>query len=174
MLRYSMISLTTTAFLLGGCASLPDGPSVMALAGQGKSYEQFRGDDYVCQQYALMQVGGVTPNQAATQSGLSSAAAGTAVGAAAGAALGGGTGAAIGAGTGLVAGSAVGTGMASSSMSATQQRYDMTYIQCMYAKGHRVPVNGQFSTPQTPKPVSAPAANLPPPPAGMPPEPPSQ
>jgi len=58
-----------------------------------------------------------------------------------------------------------------------QQRYDINYVQCMYAKGHRVPVNGQFS-PNT-QPPSVPPSNpagtgiaIPPPPAGTPPPPP--
>ena len=37
-----------------------------------------------------------------------------------------------------------------------QRRYDFAYLQCMYAKGHRVPVSGGYT--------SAPAGN--PPPAG--------
>jgi hypothetical protein len=30
-------------------------------------------------------------------------------------------------------------------MYAEQQHYDAAYIQCMYTKGHQVPVSGQFS-----------------------------
>lgn len=156
--------------LLTGCASLPDGPSVMVLPGTGMSFDQFRGDDVVCRQYASFQVGGRTANQAAVDSGVVSAAAGTALGAAAGVALGGGSGAAIGAGTGLVAGSVVGAGPAERSSYATQQNYDTAYIQCMYAKGHRVPVSGQFSY-EGHRTVS-PSSNVPPPPPGAPPPPP--
>lgn len=165
--------LPAIILLLSGCASLPSGPSVMVLPGTTKSFEQFRNDDYWCQQFALGQVGGVTPNQAATNSGLGTAAVGTAIGAAAGAAIGGGYGAAAGAGTGLVAGSLVGSGAASSSGYAAQDRYDAAYIQCMYAKGHRVPVSGQFSTEVSRQP-STPPANIPPPPPGLPPPPPPQ
>jgi len=53
----------------------------------------------------------------------------------------GGSGAAIGAGSGLLAGSLMSTSASGSSMSEVQQRY----VQCMYAKGHQVPVSGQFS-----------------------------
>jgi hypothetical protein len=157
--------------LLAGCASMPDGPSVMVLPGTGLPFDQFRGDDAVCRQYAFLQVGGKTPNQAAVDSGVASAAVGTAVGAAAGAALGGGSGAAIGAGTGLVAGSVVGTGAAERSGYGSQQRYDTAYIQCMYAKGHRVPVSGQFSNEGRGR-AANPATNIPPPPPGSPPPPP--
>jgi len=157
------------ALALSGCAHMPSGPSVMALPGTGLSFEQFRQDDYQCQQYAAGQVG-ATPNQASTDSQIGSAAVGTAVGAAAGAAIGGGGGAAIGAGTGLVAGTIVGSSESRRSGYATQQGYDNAYVQCMYAKGHRVPVSGQFSY-QSPTPRTA-QPSIPPPPPGSPPPPP--
>jgi hypothetical protein len=156
----------------------------MVLPGTGMSFERFRNDDAVCQQFASFQVGGTTANQAAVSSGVTSAAVGTALGAAAGAAIGGGQGAAIGAGTGLAAGGLVGSSAANSSMYDVQQRYDIAYIQCMYSKGHQVPVSGQFSgansqqaTPPAvhmpPSPSgSAPPSHIPPPPAGPPPAPP--
>ena len=171
MSRFSIVFSATVILAVGGCVSLPTGPSVMVLPGTGLSFDQFRNDDAVCQQYAYFQVGGTTANQAAVDSGVTSAAVGTALGAAAGAALGGGRGAAIGAGTGLVGGSLVGTGAAGSSMYATQDRYDVAYIQCMYAKGHQVPVSGQFSG-AIPQQAAPPASNIPPPPPGSPPPPP--
>lgn len=171
MSRFSIVFSTTTLLLVTGCASLPSGPSVMVLPGMGVPFEQFRNDDAICQQFASFQVGGITPNQAAATSGATSAAVGTALGAAAGAAIGGGQGAAIGAGSGLVGGSIVGTGAASSSMYELQQRFDVAYIQCMYAKGHQVPVSGQFSGATVQQPVT-PATNIPPPPPGTPPSPP--
>ena len=61
----------------------------MALPGSGKSFDQFRGDDVYCKQYALEQVEGTTANQASVRSGVGTAALGTLVGAAAGAAFGG-------------------------------------------------------------------------------------
>ncbi|MGA8050776.1 MAG: hypothetical protein WCA09_11450, partial [Burkholderiales bacterium] len=87
--------------LLGACTVMPAGPSVMVLPGTGKSFDQFRADDYMCRDYANAQIGGATAQQAATQSGVTSAAVGTLIGAAAGAAIGGQEGAAAGAGTGL-------------------------------------------------------------------------
>jgi hypothetical protein len=159
------------ALALSGCAHMPSGPSVMALPGTGLSFDQFRQDDYQCQQYAAGQVG-ATPNQASADSQIGSAVVGTAVGAAAGAALGGGGGAAIGAGSGLVAGTIVGSGESRRSGYATQQGYDNAYVQCMYAKGHRVPVSGQFSY-QSPAPKTS-QPSIPPPPPGLPPPPPYQ
>lgn len=167
----SKVFSATAILAITGCASLPNGPSVMVLPGTGLSFDQFRNDDAVCQQFATFQVGGTSANQAGVDSGVTSAAVGTALGAAAGAAIGGGRGAAIGAGTGLVGGSIVGTGAASGSMYEVQQRFDVAYIQCMYAKGHRVPVSGQFSGAIQQQPM-APAANVPPPPPGSPPPPP--
>ena len=104
-----------SALLLGACATLPNGPSVMVLPGAQKTFEQFREDDALCQFYARQAVGGQTPTQTAMDSGTTSAVAGTAIGAAAGALIGAAAGepaggAAIGAGSGLLLGSATGTG----------------------------------------------------------------
>ncbi|MDD5274885.1 MAG: glycine zipper family protein [Methylovulum sp.] len=173
MSLFSKVFPLTALLAVSGCVSLPNGPSVMVLPGAGMSFDQFRNDDVVCRQYAYFQVGGTTANQAAVYSGVTSAAVGTALGAATGAALGGGRGAAIGAGTGLLAGSAVGAGAANSSMYGNQDRYDNAYIQCMYAKGHQVPVSGQFLN-EAPVQTEEPTADIPPPPEGYPPSPPAQ
>jgi len=53
--------------------------------------------------------------------------------------------AAIGAGLGLLAGALTGTQTAEASGSTSQQRYDIGYTQCMYGKGHRVPISGQVT-----------------------------
>lgn len=173
MSHFSKALPITMILAAAGCASLPNGPSVLVLPGSGQSFDQFRADDAICRQFAYAQVGGVTANQAGVNSGVASAAVGTAVGAAAGAAIGGGGGAAIGAGAGLAAGSMAGAGTAGSSMYATQQRYDVAFIQCMYAKGHQVPVSGNFSnTVQQPSAPKAAGAAIPPPPPGSPPPPP--
>src|SRR5262245_31393495 len=54
-----------------------------------------------------------------------------------------------------------------------QRRYDMLYVQCMYAKGHRVPAFGgwPYLDPSS-QPPTRPPANLPTPPQGTPPAPP--
>ncbi|WP_371264895.1 YMGG-like glycine zipper-containing protein [Nitrosomonas communis] len=123
---------------------IPNGPSVMVLPGADKSFDQFRSDDHLCKQYASQQDGSQATGQASIASGVESAAVGSALGAAAGAAIGGGRGAAIGAGSGLLAGSLTGSEAARTSRNLSQERYDITYIQCMYANGHRIPVAGQF------------------------------
>ncbi|MFZ2854427.1 MAG: glycine zipper family protein [Rhodocyclaceae bacterium] len=151
--------------LLAGCVSVPTGPSVMALPGTGKSFEQFRFDEAECRQYALQQAGGA--EQSAADAGVRSAAVGTVVGAVAGAAIGGRDGAGIGAGSGLLLGSMAGTGAAQSSAYGTQRNYDNAFIQCMYAKRHKVPVSGAYTSGQAPPAVAsppAPAGYYPPPP----------
>ena len=129
---------------LAGCAvAPPSGPSVMAMPGQGKSFDAFRADDAVCRQYAAQQTG-IAPAEAANQSLVGSAAVGTVLGAAAGAAIGAAAGnpaagAAIGAGSGLVLGTGAGLGAAQYSADSVQYRYDIGYVQCMSAKGESTP-----------------------------------
>jgi len=126
---------------LGGCVSVPTGPSVMTMPGKGKSYEAFRADQQLCQQYAQDAIG---PQAGQTQNNtVNSAAVGTAVGAVAGALIGAasghaGEGAAIGGGGGLLVGGAAGSNAAASGNYSMQQRYDMTFTQCMYSKGNQV------------------------------------
>lgn len=148
--------------LLGACAVVPNGPSALVLPGTGKSFEQFRADDFSCRNYAQGQSGGSTADQASVDAGVRSAALGTVIGAAAGAAINGGHGAGVGAGTGLAFGALAGTGAGNSSAYGVQQRYDFAYQQCMYAYGHRVPVAGRLS--EVPSNAAYPPPNTPPPP----------
>lgn len=130
---------------LSACAvAPPSGPSFAAMPGPGKSFTQFQEDDARCRQTAAAANGYVSPGQAATQSGVGSAAVGTGLGAAAGALLGAaagnaGIGAALGAGTGLLAGGAVGAGNAQMSAAGMQRNFDVTYAQCMAGAGESVP-----------------------------------
>jgi len=151
MNRYSRVAAALAALALGACATIPTGPSVMSLPGSGKSFDQFRLDEMDCRQYSSAQIGGTTANQAAIDSGIKSGVVGSVIGAAAGAAIGGDSRAAgVGAGVGLLGGSMAGSEAGRSSGSELQRRYDMAFIQCMYAKGHRVPVQGQMSEQSTP------------------------
>ncbi len=166
-----------TSALLAGCATFPNGPSMLALPGTGASFDQFRADDLGCQGYAQQATGHRSPQQAASESGVNSAAVGTAVGAVAGALLGAasgnaGAGAAIGAGGGLILGSAGGTDAYGAGGYGMQDRYDNAYIQCMYAKGHQVPVPAEvavaqqaspaYPAPVPPSPYAAPGGAYPP------------
>ena len=164
-MTYSLRSLLLTALLgLGACATVPTGPAVMVLPGTGKNFDQCRFDDGACRQFAYDQVAGVTPSRAADDSGVRSAAAGTLLGAAAGAAIDGSSGAAVGAGVGLLFGGLAGAGAAERSAYGAQYRYDIAYQQCMYAKGHRIPVTARFT--QAPP---ASSYTPPPPPPNQPP-----
>src|SRR5713101_2564801 len=156
---------------VGGCVSVPTGPSVMALPGTGKTFEQCQVDDAVCRQWALQQTG-TTPNQAAASSTVTGAAVGTAVGAGLGAAIGAAagspaTGAAVGAGAGLFGGTAVGAGNAYGSSISVQGHYDIAYVQCMYAKGNQIPVSRGSQPAYT---SAAPPPPAPPPPPRRQPE----
>ena len=82
-------ALVAAAVMLTACAHVPTGPSVMALAGSGKTLEQFQTDDGTCRQSAAHEL-------ETTKQGEVPA----------------------------------------------QRRYDMTYLQCMYAKGHQIPIPG--------------------------------
>jgi Glycine-zipper domain len=170
------VLVVPAALLLSACASIPTGPNVMVLPGTGKGFDQFQADDAVCRQWAAQQTG-TTPERAATRSTVTGAAVGTATGAAAGAAIGAAagspaTGAAVGAGVGLAAGTGIGAGYGGSAHLSVQQRYDMSYMQCMYAKGNQIPVRAapRYAAPPVPPPQTPPG--VPAPPKGAPPAPP--
>jgi hypothetical protein len=166
---FAILKIAPLAALIvvGGCVSMPSGPSMLVLPGTGKNFNQFRADDFTCRQYAHDQIGGRSTEQLASDSVARSALLGTAIGAAAGAAFDGSRGAAVGAGTGLLFGSVAGAGAAESSSYGAQRRYDFAYQQCMYASGHRVPVSGRY-VPERRESYRTP----PPPPPGTPPPPP--
>ena len=155
--------------LVAGCATPPpSGPSVMVLPGSGKSFDQFRYDDNECRQFASAQIGGTTNAQAANDAQVRNAVVGTAIGAAAGGLIGGNSGAGVGAGVGLAGGALSGAGSGEYAGRTLQQRYDVGYQQCMYAKGHQIPMAGRYA----PYRGTRQAAPPPPPPPGNPPPPP--
>ena len=163
---------------LAACVSVPTGPSLMALPGANKGFDQFRADEAMCRDYASQSIGAATADNAAVNAGVSSALIGTLIGAAAGAAVNGSQGAGVGAGVGLVAGSMAGVGAADASRYGTQQRYDQSYVQCMYSRGHQVPLRGGYTVRQTAVPAApttdyVPPPGNPPPPPGTPPRPPA-
>jgi len=159
-------ALAAALLALGGCVSIPTGPSVATFPGTGRSFDQFRADEADCRRHASDSIGGSDPSQAQASSAVTSAAVGTAVGALAGAALGGSQGAAAGAGIGLLFGGAAGAEAANTSGYATQRRYDNAFVQCMYAKGNKVPSTGlsRSAPPLAAVRPPAPAVYAPPPP----------
>lgn len=136
---WSLVAL----LVLGGCATMPTGPSVRVLPTPGKSFEQFMSEDALCRRYSEQQLG-MSAQDTANQNTATSAVVGTAIGAGVGAVLGAasgnaGAGAAIGGGTGLLFGAASGSESGRVYGYEAQRRYDNTYVQCMYAKGNQVP-----------------------------------
>jgi hypothetical protein len=129
--------------ILGGCATIPTGPTVRVMPGQGKPFEVFAEEDYICRQWAQQQIGGVSPSETANQNLANGAILGTLLGAGVGAAIGAatggvGAGVAIGAGAGLLTGTSMGANSAYASEWHLQRRYDIAYQQCMYAEGNQV------------------------------------
>ena len=133
--------------IVSGCVTMPTGPSVMVLPGSAKSFEQFQADDAVCRQWAGYQVG-QAPQQIANENVATGSVTGTLIGAALGAAIGAaygdpGIGAGIGAASGLLVGTSSGANAGQASGYDAQRRYDISYQQCMYAKGNQIPGAGQ-------------------------------
>lgn len=126
--------------LLAGCATNPTGPSVAVMPAPNKPFEVFVEEDNYCRAYAQQAIGGTNAADAGNERAVGTAVVGTVVGAAVGTALGGQRhGTAVGAGTGLLVGSTVGAEQGAMSSRGLQRRYDIAYMQCMYAKGNQVP-----------------------------------
>ena len=122
MLKLQHLPALLLSLLLTACASMPSGPSFMALPGSGKSFSQFRIDDNQCRQFAHEQVNSTSPERFSER--------------------------------------------------VNQQRYDTSYVQCMYKNKHRVPVYGQFTNDPAMNSNGNPNKSIPPPPSGKPPPPP--
>ncbi len=99
--------------LLTSCVKPTEGPGVLVLQGEGKNFSQFGQDDTVCRRFASLEAKGTPPDQAALASGLVQT---------------------------QVSGLTVIP--PSQSTVSRQQLYDIAYVQCMYDKGHLVPVPG--------------------------------
>jgi hypothetical protein len=185
----SSFALAGAAVLLGACATVPTGPAVTVMPGNGKTFEAFQRDAADCQQYAQASLGNA--GQAVNDRAAGTAVAGSAVGAATGAIIGsatnqGGQGAAIGAGVGLLFGAISAANASYGSSWQMQRQYDGAYMQCMYAHGNQVPVRmsyraptqgpagaGMYPPPNTPPPYpppNTPAPAIPPPDALPPPQ----
>ena len=157
MKNYKIFILALMSF--SGCVSFPVGPSVAVMPSPGKPFDLFADEENYCRGFAEHQTG-ISAQHAADDSIINSAVAGTAIGALAGTAIGAlagghiGTGAIIGSGIGLMEGSAIGASQSYGSGYNTQRRYDISYEQCMYAKGNQIP---SYQSPYA-------SAPLPPPP----------
>jgi outer membrane lipoprotein SlyB len=160
-----LLASLTIAPLLVGCVQQPAGPTVAVMPAPYKPFEVFQQDQAICMAYGQQMTNGQA--QAANTQSVGAAVVGTALGAGLGAAIGGGTGAAIGAASGALGGTVVASGPAYSAQGSLQQRYDIAYSQCMYAKGNQVPGFAAPTSPPPPPPppnYAAPASPPPPPP----------
>jgi uncharacterized protein YcfJ len=131
------LALLTPVLLLTACAQTPMGPTVAVMPGPNKPYDVFQADQAMCRQTAEADVAGQA--QDANMRGVGAAALTTALGAGLGAVIGGGRGAAIGAASGAVGGTGIGAMTSDRSNQTIQQRYDIAFSQCMYARGNQVP-----------------------------------
>src|ERR1700722_11630295 len=142
MLRF-LAGAASLAALAACAVPPPSAPHVMALPGAGKNFAAFQQDDASCRGYAYDMNGGASGAQSATNNALGTTVAGTLVGAGLGAALGSvggnaGAGAAVGSVAGTLVGGSVAANGAQYSAGSLQQRYDVSYTQCMYSHGDTV------------------------------------
>jgi hypothetical protein len=130
--------------VLTGCATpRPTAPTTLVVPAQGEDFAVFQKHDSACRDYASTALASQSPDQAADDREIRSAAAGAGVGAAAGAVIGAaaghaGHGAAIGAAAGLVAGAIKGSHAGSDAAASMQASYDRSYTQCMVGNGERI------------------------------------
>lgn len=100
--------------LLAACVQISAGPTVAAMPAPNKSFELFVQDDQLCRNWAASSSrGGHEPGDH----------------------RGAGTGAAIG----TLAGAGFGSEPSAANAWSAQRRYDIAYLQCMYAKGNVIP-----------------------------------
>jgi hypothetical protein len=151
------ILISFVVLVVGGCATVPTGPSVMVMPPPGKPFDQFQAEDRTCRQWARQQIG-LSPQETINQNTAAGAVIGTAIGAGLGAAIGStsgnaGAGAAIGAASGLLVGTASGADSGQYYGGEAQRRYDIAYQQCMYANGNVIPgVRRYYRVRRTPPP----------------------
>jgi len=169
-----VVCSATMGLSLAGCANEPTGPTVTVLPAKGESFALFQQHDTSCRQYASAQTG-QSPGQAGLKRGLAGMILGTGLGAASGALIGSvsgnaGGGAAIGGGAGLLAGALLGSAGRRNAASSVQNRYNISYTQCMAANGEQVaqpaPV-AYAAVPASVVYVPAPVYAVPPPPVPM-------
>jgi uncharacterized protein YcfJ len=137
------------------------GPTIPVMPGPNKSLESFQADEATCEHYASQRVAGQA--ESANTTAVGEALLGTALGAGLGAAVGGGRGAEIGAASGAIVGTGVGANTSGWAQMSIQQRYDVSYAQCMETRGDHVPGPRH---PHRYPPPPPPGAYPPPPPPG--------
>jgi len=177
------ISLSLLA--LSACATIPAArPSAMVAPAPGKPFELFKEEDASCRHWAEQQTGGLSSQEVFNNNTATGAVTGAAVGAGLGALMGSasghaGAGALIGGVSGLLLGAVSGADSARVYGRQNQRRYDIAYIQCMYANGNQILGNGRDvkryyrakAVPPPPMPDQPPSyESIPPPPPGTSPQ----
>jgi gas vesicle protein len=160
-----IVTRTLILFILAGIVAMPAGADNLVLPGPDKPFEQFQVDDAACRQWAAQRTG-QQPQDAARDTTIQGSIIGTLLGAGLGAAIGAaagdpGIGAAIGAGSGLLLGTVSGTESGRQSGYVVQNRIDIAYQQCMYAKGNYIPgvPVRQVPPPVKPQPSTSPGSH---------------
>lgn len=143
------------AIAVAGCATIPTAPRVIVLPGAKKSLAQFQSDDAACRGSAAQRLEEKVEAAPAARSSATAGAGETAAApplAAFGAAA-----------------------LAQRDHWSAQDRFDVAYLQCMYANGNQVPIPRGFviADPTAPGRHHGLPAEIPPPPEGIPPPPPS-
>ena len=146
------LAVLGAALLTAGCVTTPTGPMVRVMPAANKPFEAFAQEQTDCEHYASDQVAGGA--QAANNRALGATALGAMLGLGVGAATGSGRAATVGAATGGAIGAAVGANQSGYAGYSLQQRYDIAYSQCMYAKGNYVPGMVAAAPPPPPPPRS--------------------
>ena len=156
MKRNPIVLILLAGWLVGGCATIPPGPSVLVMPGGGKSFEAFQADDAACRSWSQNQAGWQA-NETVNQNLVGGTAAGGLLGAAAGALIGAasgstGPGAAIGAGAGALAGGAAQAGrnqqraasnqQAQANQNANIQQYNRAKAVCIKGNQHQIAFAG--------------------------------
>lgn len=136
--KFSIVSALTLSLV--GCASTPVGPSLTVMPAPGVPFQVFQTDDQECRAYAQNSLN-TTADDVAAKNTAKTAVIGAALGAVAGAMADGGSARNVGTGAavGLLGGAAIGASGGNDASKEVQRRYDISYQQCMYSKGHQVP-----------------------------------
>jgi len=132
--------IATLTIGLVGCASTPVGPSLTVMPAPGIAFSVFQADDQECRTFAQNSLN-TTADDLAAKNTAKTAIVGAAIGAVAGAMADGGSARNVGTGAavGLLGGAAMGASGGNEAGKEVQRRYDISYQQCMYSKGHQVP-----------------------------------
>lgn len=138
LFKVSLITALTVGLV--GCASTPVGPSLTVMPAPGITFTVFQTDDQECRTFAQNSLN-TTADALAAKNTAKTAAIGTVLGAVAGAMADGGSAKNVGTGAaiGLLGGAAMGATGGNEAGKEVQRRYDISYQQCMYSKGHQVP-----------------------------------